>query len=131
MNFSFDTEWYNSLKKSPITPPPKFFGIVWGILYFLIGLSGIIFFLQNGFNEPIGLTLFFVQLFFNIMWSYVFFGQKNIAGGLLIILVLWALILLTIVQFYQTSPVAAFLLIPYFLWVTVALYLNAYIYVNN
>ena len=131
MSLNFDRKWYDSLKKSSLTPPAPVFGIVWSILYTLIAISGIIFFIKNKFNEPIGLTLFILQLFFNIIWSTVFFTQKNITGALVIIVILWFLILATIIQFYQTTPIAAILLVPYFLWVSLATYFTAYIYVNN
>jgi tryptophan-rich sensory protein len=67
----------------------------------------------------------------NISWTPVFFRLKNIKLSLIIINILWLFILLTIIEFLKISQIAGYLLIPYFIWVSLALYLNSYIYWYN
>lgn len=124
------SNWYNNLEKPAFTPPNWVFAPVWITLYALMGIS---FFLiwknysSKNRNVKLAIILFFVQLFLNVIWSPVFFGFKQIFGGLIIILLLFIAILLTILQFYKVSKPAALLLIPYLIWVGYATVLNFYI----
>jgi tryptophan-rich sensory protein len=77
------------------------------------------------------LTLYFVQLFLNFLWSPAFFGAQNPLLGLVVILPLWACILTCIFKFRQINPWAAALLIPYILWVSFATVLNGTIWYLN
>jgi benzodiazapine receptor len=77
------------------------------------------------------ITFFIVQFIFNLSWSFIFFNQHQIAWALVDISILLVLILLTIIVFYRINKFAAFLLIPYFLWVSFATLLNATIWTLN
>lgn len=77
------------------------------------------------------MLMFWVQLALNVLWSVVFFGMKNISGGLLVIILLWISILITILRFRKISAVAGTLLVPYILWVTFASVLNFFFYRLN
>ena len=112
--------WYANLTKPSFTPPNAVFAPVWTTLYFLMGLS--LFLVWKKGTK--GLTLFFIQLVLNVVWSILFFGLKSPLLGFIDIIVLWLLILLTIINFFKISKFAGILLLPYILWVSYASVLN-------
>ncbi len=118
--------WYVGLIKPPFNPPNWIFGPVWTLLYFLMAISLSIVWNKNG-NKKI----FFLQLFLNFLWSFVFFYLHNPMLGFIVIVLLWLSILKTIVNFKKISSVAAGLLVPYLLWVSLAALLNLSIVVLN
>ena len=126
-----DDTWYDKLNKSTITPPKIVFPFVWSLLYFLIIVSTGIIIWKDKFKNRWALTYFIIQIVLNISWTPVFFRLKNIKLSLIVIIILWLFILLTIVEFLKISQIAGYLLIPYFVWVSLALYLNSYIYWYN
>ena len=123
-------EWYESLKKSSLTPSNEIFPIVWTILYIMIALSGYKYISENS-EDGYGITIFSIQIFLNVIWTYLFFTLRKTKLALLDIGLLWITIVLTIKQFYKKSRLAAFLLMPYLAWVSFAGYLNYYIVANN
>lgn len=124
--------WYELLIKPPFTPAAWVFAPAWIFLYLTIGISLVIF-LKTGFSKSKILPLIFfgIQLALNFLWSPVFFGLKNIGAALIIILLMLTSLYLTIFLFYKSSKVSAYLLIPYFLWVCFATYLNIGFYLLN
>lgn len=118
--------WYASLSKPFFSPPNWIFGPVWTLLYFLMAISLYIVLLRGIQNKDAkkGIALFFVQLFLNVGWSYLFFFLHNPMMAFFEIMVLWLMILLTILQFKKVDKLASYLLIPYLLWVTFASVLN-------
>ena len=126
-----DDTWYDNLNKSSITPPKIVFPIVWFLLYFLIIVSAGIVIWKDQFQNKLAITYFIIQMVLNISWTPIFFRLKNIRLSLIIIKILWVFILLTIIEFLKISQIAGYLLIPYFIWVSLALYLNVYIYWYN
>ncbi len=130
------TTWYSGLTKPALNPPGWVFGPVWVILYFLMGISLWLVWSFDGArdktrNKTKALWLFAAQLVLNAIWSPVFFGAHSIGGALAIIALLWAAIVLTIFTFAKVSKTAAWLLVPYILWVSFAVYLNFSIWVLN
>ena len=125
-------DWYQTLIKPQFAPPDWVFAPAWAILYFTIALS-LMFFLKTGVSKGkiLPLSVFCVQLLLNFIWSPVFFGFKNIKLALIIIGILWIGILFTIISFHKYSKISAYLLIPYLLWVTFAVYLNYGFWVLN
>ena len=117
--------WFHSLKKPTFAPPDWIFTPVWTILYIMIFLS-LVFFLKTGGTKHkiIPISFFIFQLILNFSWSGVFFGMQKIDLALIIIALLWITLLITIITFYKHSKLAAWLLVPYFLWVCFATYLN-------
>jgi len=79
---------------------------------------------KTDYDKTQGIALFLTQLILNLLWSPVFFYWHNLELSLIIIVLLVAFTLATIVSFYKISPLASFLLIPYFLWICFATYLN-------
>lgn len=127
--------WYNSLKKSPLTPPAWTFSVVWPILYIMMFISMLLYILSYPTGENVILSLgflfFILQLGLNLAWSPVFFRLERICLSLLILVALLIFLCLTIFEFYKTSRTAAYFLIPYLVWSMFALYLNAYICLQN
>lgn len=118
--------WYASLNKPAFNPPGWLFAPVWTILFILMGIASYLIWLK--WNESTlakaALVLFFVHLIFNVLWSILFFGLQNPGWALVEIAVLWVLILALIIIFYRLDQRAAWLLIPYILWVSFASVLN-------
>ena len=125
--------WYASLIKPVFNPPNWIFGPVWTILYILMGIAAFLIW-QNGIKKKkvkVAIYIFAAQLFLNMLWSILFFGLQNPLLAFIEIIILWALILLTIIKFSEISKKAAYLLIPYILWVSFAVILNLFIYLLN
>ncbi|OGZ27705.1 MAG: TspO protein [Candidatus Nealsonbacteria bacterium RIFOXYB1_FULL_40_15] len=120
--------WYQELQRPSLVPPDWTFGVVWTILFILMGIAFYLIWKKNAKNAMI---LFFVQLFFNFLWSVIFFGLKSPSMAFIDLIVLWILVLLTIIYFYKASRPAAILLIPYILWISFAGYLNLFIWILN
>jgi tryptophan-rich sensory protein len=123
-------EWYTTLNKSSLTPSNQIFPIVWTLLYIMIALSGYKYISENSEDEY-GIIIFSIQIFLNVIWTYLFFTLREPELALADIGLLWITIVLTINRFYMKSRLAAYLLIPYLGWVSFAGYLNYYIVVNN
>ena len=121
-------EWYPTLVKSSVSPPAIVFPVVWGLLYLLMGLS-IGSLIARGDMSVVRLWL--VQLLVNFLWSACFFGLRSPLMGLVVILLLDVLVFTYIIYAAGRRAVAAWLFVPYMLWLLVATYLNGYIYVNN
>lgn len=132
-------DWYTTLNKPPFNPPNWLFGPAWTILYILMGASfGIIWQVYAVGRYPIiirfakrGLIIFGIHFLFNLAWTPVFFGFQRPDLALVVIIVMLVLIILLIRHFFRLDRVAAFLLIPYLLWVTFATILNISIVVLN
>jgi tryptophan-rich sensory protein len=125
--------WYAGLAKPSFNPPNWVFGPVWTALYAMMGLAAYLVY-EKGWNRPEvrkALTVFGVQLVLNALWSVVFFGGRQLLGGVVVIVLLWLMILLTIRLFSRTSRPAAYLLVPYMLWVSFATVLNVSLYLLN
>lgn len=125
--------WYFLLEKPTFNPPSWVFFPVWTILYTLMGISLYLVWKQGIKEREVktGVFLFGLQLGLNTLWSLLFFGLKSPYYAFLEILILWAAILLTIIQFWKISKSASLLLIPYILWVSFAALLNYQIWVLN
>lgn len=123
--------WYDTLIKPSFNPPAWIFGPVWTMLYFLIGLSLFLMWINPTKKKQKAFIFFFIQLFLNAIWSPVFFGLRSTSMGLIVIIFLWIFIVLTMFHFYKISKISAALLVPYFLWVSFASILNFSIWQLN
>lgn len=125
--------WYATLNKPSFNPPNWVFGPVWTVLYIMMGIAAGIVWSKGLHHQWVKTALyhFSFQLIFNAMWSVVFFGFQQPFWAMLVILFLLALILLTIKSFRDVSKTAAYLMIPYFLWVCFATLLNYKIWELN
>jgi len=120
--------WYATLQKPIITPPNWIFAPVWTFLFLLMGIS-LYLILEKKIKRA--LTYFSKQLILNILWSVIFFGLHKLLLAFIEIIILWIFIFLTIMSSYKKSKPAAFLLIPYLLWVSFASVLNLFFYIIN
>jgi tryptophan-rich sensory protein len=116
--------WYEGLVKPALNPPGWIFGPMWVTLYFLMGISLWLVWVNNSSEKKKAVLMFAIQLALNAVWSPIFFGTKSLGNALAIIVLLWAAIVLTIFIFRKVSRPAAWLLAPYILWVSFAGYLN-------
>jgi translocator protein len=114
--------WYATLNKPTWTPPNWAFGPVWTVLYGMMAVAVWLVWRKAGWNMAV--TIFAVQLALNLAWSFIFFGFHQPGLAFLEIVMLWLAIAATVLMFFQVSPVAASLLIPYLLWVSYAAALN-------
>ena len=127
----FNSVWYNNLTKPLFTPPKFLFAPVWAILYITILISFILFFKEKNEDKIFGYLYFSLQFFLNLIWSPIFFGLKNIGFALLIIVLLDIFVFLNIKEFYRISKISGLILIPYFIWILYATYLNFGYFVLN
>ena len=122
---------YQTINKPVLSPPGILFPIVWTILYILMGVSLYLVYKSNSPYRPAALLVFFLQLIFNFIWSLIFFNGRMYTFAFIWLLALWLLIILMIAEFKKVKPIAAWLQIPYLLWVTFAAYLNLSIAIMN
>ncbi len=121
-----------AIKRPPLSPPAILFPIVWTILFALLGIGAArIYVAPPSEARSRSLRLFFVQLAFNFLWSLIFFNLQAYVLAFFWLLALWVLILAMIRAFYQVDPLAAWLQVPYLLWVTFAAYLNLGVWLLN
>jgi tryptophan-rich sensory protein len=116
--------WYVQLNKSSLNPPGYVFGIVWPILYVLMSISAYRTF-------PITINLFYLQLFFNAIWSWLFFAFQL---PFLSLLCIWLLIVLNSIlnkDMFKYDRLSSYLYTPYIVWLLFASYLNLYIVLYN
>lgn len=127
-----DYSWYNTLNQPFLKPPAWLFAPVWTILYISMGVA--LFLYARKFtikSKAWGYVLFFTQLLVNLAWTPAFFGIKNIGLALALIILLDILVLFNIIEFFKVSKSAARCLIPYFLWILFATYLNLSYFILN
>lgn len=126
--------WYGTLVRPALAPPNWVFGPVWTGLFALVGVAVWLVW-RRADSNPRGVRLaagvFAVHFVFNLAWSAVFFGMRDIDLGLVVVLVLWVLIVATTRAFGRVDRRAALLFVPYLLWVTFAAYLNYRFWVLN
>ncbi len=125
--------WYQALNKPWFQPPSWVFAPAWTLLYTMIGAAyGLIWHHHEEFkNAGKAISLFVIQLVLNLLWTPIFFRMENPILALVVIAVLWIFIVWTIRAFSLHSKRAAYLLIPYLLWVTFATVLNGSIVLLN
>lgn len=126
-------ETFATLRQPPLSPPGWLFPVVWTVLYVLMGIASYLVLTAHAPQREIesALKTYALQLFFNFCWSIIFFNLKLYWFAFVWLLALWVLILLCIIRFFRVSKPAAYLMIPYLLWVTFAGYLNLGIAILN
>lgn len=123
---------YETAEKPALTPPAIVFPIVWTILYALMGISATrIWFSDESGERSRGLRLYGVQLFMNFLWSIFFFNFQAYGFSFFWLILLLAAIILMTLSFYRVDKPAAYLQIPYIMWVTFAAYLNCMVWMLN
>ena len=125
---------YKEINTPPLSPPSVLFPIVWSVLFVLMGISAAM--VYNAESALVrernsALLTYGLSLIFNFFWSIIFFNMRMYLFAFIWLVILWLLILLTIIKYYNINKLAALLQIPYLLWVTFAGYLNLGIYILN
>lgn len=125
--------WYETLLKPMWTPPGWVFGPIWTTLYLLMAIAAARIWNVRGSSALVrgALVLYGLQLLLNLLWSMLFFGLESPALGLLGIVLLWIVIVATIIVFWRIDTIAGVLLLPYIVWVSIAMTLNYRIFVLN
>jgi benzodiazapine receptor len=121
-----DSAWFRSLAKPAIYPPSWAFGVVWTLLFVLLGVAVAFVWLDARGTRAgrVALGLFVGQMVLNVAWTPAFFAAENLLAGLVVIVALWPAVLATVVAFGRVDRRAAALLVPYLAWVTFAAVLN-------
>ena len=125
---------YSELNTPPLSPPPILFPIVWTILYILMGISSAIVWIERNNDTTAaddGISLYSVSLVFNFLWSIFFFNLRWFLFAFIWLVALLLLIIMTIRAYKKVVPIAAYLQIPYAVWVAFAGYLNISIWILN
>jgi benzodiazapine receptor len=122
---------YTDLAKPALSPPGFVFPIVWTILYILMGISAYLIYSSNSPDKNKALLIYAAQLIVNAMWSIIFFSLQRYLLAFIWLLLLLFLIILMIVSFSKINKTAAYLQIPYLIWVIFAGYLNLSVYLMN
>lgn len=127
-------EMYGNIDKPPLSPPGWIFPIVWGILYVLMGIgSAQVYINRVGKEEDARSALFIygLQLAVNFFWSIIFFNMQAFLFAFIWLIILWVLVIVMIIKFKRVNKTAAYMQIPYLLWVTFAGYLTLAVYILN
>ncbi|MBE5924728.1 MAG: tryptophan-rich sensory protein [Lachnospiraceae bacterium] len=122
---------FSMMNQPPLSPPAWLFPVVWTILYVLMGIASYIIWRSDNKDARNALQVYLIQLGFNFCWPIIFFNFKWYLFAFFWLVALWVLILITTIKFYRISKSAAYLMIPYILWVSFAGYLNIGVYFLN
>lgn len=124
--------WYATLNKPSFNPPNWIFAPVWTMLYILMGIAlYLIWNLPESSARNTAMIIFFIQLALNFLWSFIFFNMHQVGWALFDIAALLVMIVACIYFFAPLSKTAAWLLVPYVLWVSFATLLNYSIWTLN
>jgi translocator protein len=120
-NSGYDNRWFNALSKPEIVPPGWVFGVVWTALYVMMGIAVSMILHARGANgRGKALALFGGQLALNLMWTPLFFAAHKVTGSLILIVVILAAAIATTFAFASIRKAAAWLLVPYMVWLSFA-----------
>ncbi len=126
---SFKEPWYSEIILPTYNPPSSVFGPVWTTLYILMSIAAWLSW-KNSFDEKI-LKIYFIHLFFNAIWSIIFFGFHLIGLALIDIIIILLFIIYLMKTYYKINKLSFYLTLPYFLWSSYALVLNTSIFLLN
>jgi len=120
-----DNPWFADLAKPSLFPPPATFGIVWSILYALIGFAlALVVTARGAPGRTAAIVAFAVQLALNLAWSPLFFGMHQITAALVLLVTLDLAVVIAVAAFFKVRLLAGLLLLPYLAWVLFATVLN-------
>jgi translocator protein len=120
-----ENAWFQTLIKPEAQPPGWVFGVVWPTLYFLMGLAfAMVLHARGARHRSLAIGLFLVQFLINLSWSPIFFGQHKVLTAFFVILAMLVSAIATTVVFAQVRKAAAWLMVPYLVWISFAAILN-------
>ena len=126
MGLIVNSNGYGNLVQPPLAPPGILFPIVWSILYLLMGLSYTLVDKSKDIK-----FIYYLQLAFNYLWSFIFFVFKMRFLAIIWIIILIVLVIIMISKFYHSNKLAGYLQLPYLIWLLFALYLSIGVYLLN
>ena len=129
-----ESSWYQGLTKPSWNPPGWVFGPVWTTLYILMGIAFYLVWKSETTSretKKAAIAFWIIQLVLNFFWTIIFFGAQSPFYAFIEIVVLWLSILVTIILFARINKLAAWLMVPYILWVSFASVLTYTIYQLN
>ena len=126
---SFKEPWYSEITLPTFNPPSWVFGPVWTILYIFMSVAAWIAWNKSS-NKKV-LQVYFVHLFFNAIWSVIFFGFHQILIALIDLIIILVFIIWLMKIYYQINKISFVLMTPYLLWSSYALVLNTTIFYLN
>lgn len=125
-------DWYQNLAKPPLSPPDWVFAPTWITLYVIMAVSAWRIWLRSaGSIRQLAILVFAIKLALNLAWSFIFFGAKSPGFAAIEIVALWMAIFATLLTFWRIDRAAGWLMCPYLLWVSFAIYLNVSIFFMN
>ena len=126
-------EMFEMIEKPPLSPPGWLFPVVWTILYTLMGISSYLILTSGAAQKEIdkAISIYGYQLVVNFLWPTFFFNLEWYLFSFIWLILLWILVLIMILRFYQIDKRAAWLNVPYLVWLTFAGYLNLAIWILN
>ena len=130
VTISLKEPWYSQLVKSNFNPPDWVFAPVWTTLYLMMTLA-VWFFWHSKNRDMNTIYIYFIHIAFNTTWSIVFFGLHQILLAFVVLLILIFLIIILTLRFKRVNLVSYYLMIPYLLWTTYALFLNFNLLILN
>ncbi len=122
-------QWYRDLSKPSWTPPDWMFPVAWSSLYVCMAAAGARVAVAD--DNAIAMALWALQIALNTLWTPVFFGLRNIRGGMLVLVALWLAVAACMVAMWQIDWIAGALFLPYLAWVSVAGALNFSVWRRN
>lgn len=126
---AYKEPWYSELILPTFNPPSAVFAPVWTTLYIMMSVA-IWLVWKRSFNNRV-MTIYFVHLFFNAIWSVLFFGYHNILLALIDLIIILGFIIWLMVIYFRENKISFYLMIPYLLWSSYAFVLNLTILVIN
>lgn len=127
-----DTVWFQSLVKPAIFPPPIWFGIVWSVLYLMIGVAlALVVSAWGAHGRGLAVIAFAIHFIGNLAWTYVFFGMQSMWGGLYVLVYTVVTLIAVVAIFWRVRRFAALMLLPYLAWASFATVLNYQFIVEN
>ena len=124
---------YGDMNKPPLSPPPWVFSVAWTILYLMMGAASYFVLVSDGGGKHkiMAMVIYGLQLAMNFMWSILFFNYDMYLFAFIWLMVMWCMVIICAFRFFTISKLAAYMLIPYILWLTFAAYLNLGTYLLN
>lgn len=117
--------WFDALTKPSLYPPPATFGIVWTVLYVLMGIAlALVASARGAWGRETAFAAFIIQLLLNLAWTPLFFAANQITWALILLCVLIVAAGITVWLFHRVRPLAAWLMLPYLAWLLFAAALN-------
>ncbi len=124
-------DMYNMLSKPAFTPPGWLFGVVWTVLYVLMGVSVYLLKSSKSYDLETPMQFYYIQLALNFIWVMLFFRFGLLWPAAIALVLLIAAIVLTVLNFYRINQTSAYLFLPYLVWCLFALILNITIAIMN